>query len=181
MKHRLLVAALVAVGLAQAQVGNQFPKLEGETLTNEIFNLPDDLGGKYALISMAYSKKSEDDLASWFNPVWNTFIKESTGLFNINYDMHVYFVPMFTGAKRPAYQTAMKKVQQTVDPLIQPHVLFYKGTIHQYKEALNFQGNDVPYFYIIDPSGKIMAMASGKYTQAKMQELVDAVEPAIKK
>ena len=81
-----------------AQVGKQFPDLSAETVDDDPIVLPNDTKGKYTLLGLAYSKKSEGDLNTWFNPVFNKFIKKSTGVFGaFSYDVNVYFVPMFTG------------------------------------------------------------------------------------
>jgi len=162
-----------------AQVGDIFPSLNGETLTNKMVNIPDDIKGKYALIGMAFSKKSERDLNTWYSPVWNEFIykPEKPSLFAGSYDINVFFVPMFTGAKRPAYKKVMQKVKDKMDPKLRPHVLFYQGTMKAYKKPLNFdEGRDVPYFFIIDPEGKIVYRTNGSYTVKKMREIIDKVE-----
>lgn len=165
---------------AVAQVGDAFPEMEAESLTNKIVNIPADVKGKYTLIGLAYSKKSENDLKTWFNPTYNQFIykPETPSLFAGNYDVNVYFVPMFTGAKRTAYKSVMKKVQKTIDPKLQPHVMFYKGKLKDYKQALKFKGKDVPYFYVLDATGKIVMTTSGKYTDAKMQKVIDLLDDA---
>lgn len=154
--------------------------MEAESLTNNIINLPQDIKGKYSIIGLAYSKKSENDLKTWFSPAYNQFIykPEKPSLFAGNYDVNVYFVPMFTGAKRPAYKSVMKKVQKDIDPRLQPYVLFYKGQLKAYKQSLKFKGKDVPHFFILDPEGKIIHKASGRYSDSKMQEIVDLVEDA---
>lgn len=164
----------------EAQIGDIFPAMEAESLTNDFVNIPEDIKGKYSIIGLAYSKKSEQDLKSWYSPAYNTFIykPEKPSVFASNYDVHVFFVPMFTGAKRPAYKSVMKKVQKGLDPRLKPHVLFYKGQIKEYKKALNFKGKDVPYFFVIDPDGKITHTVSGSYTDGKMQAIVDKVEDA---
>ena len=156
-----------------------FPEMETESLNNEFYSIPNDLE-KYTIIGLAYSKKSEKNLNSWYSPTWNQFIykPETPSLFAGNYDVDVYFIPMFTGAKRPAYKTAMKKVKDGVDSRLHPHVLFYKGELKAYKKALGFKGKDVPYFFVLDPKGKIVYRTSGVYTERKMQEIVDAVEAA---
>ena len=82
---------------------------------------------------------------------------------------------MFTGAKRPAYQKVMEKLKKTIDKRVQPNVLFYKGQLKEYKEALNFEGKDTPYFFLLNPEGEIIYTTSGRYTQAKMQEITDRV------
>lgn len=163
---------------ALAQVGNQFPEMEGESLTNEIINIPDDLSGKYSIIGLAYSKKSEEALKTWFEPSYYQFIHkpEKPSLFAGNYDVNVYFVPMFTGAKRPAYKAVMNKVKKTIDEKLLPYVLFYKGELKKYKKELGFKGKDVPYFFIIDGNGKIIHMTSGRYTDSKMSDITDYIE-----
>ncbi len=149
---------------------------------HEFVNIPNDLQGKYSLLGLAYSKKSENALKTWFSPAYNQFIyePETPSLFAGNYDLHVYFVPMFTGAKRPAYQKVMNKVEKTIDPKLKPYVLFYKGKLGDYKKSLNFDGKEIPYFYVLDPEGTIIHSTTGRYSDSKMQEIVDLVEPALK-
>ena len=62
-----------------------------------------------------------------------------------------------------------------MEPEILPHILFFKGNIKTYKEALDFEKKDVPYFFVLDPDGKIVHATSGKFTEKKM----DAVERVI--
>ncbi len=170
--------ALLLSTLTYAQIGGPFPAMEAETLNNQELTLPKALEGKYSIIGLAYSKKSEKHLKTWFSPAYNTFIHkpETPSLFAGNYDVNVYFIPMFTGVKRAAYKSTMKKVQAGIDERLRPHVLFYKGDIKTYKKALDFQGNDVPYFFVMNPQGEIVYTTSGSYTTSKMQEIVDQVE-----
>jgi hypothetical protein len=155
--------------------------METESLTHDFLTLPKDLSGKYSLIGLAYSKKAEDYLKGWFEPIFNQFIYKNPnpGPFDFSFDIHTYFIPMFTGAKRPAYQKVMNKMEKTVDKRLHANVLFYKGSLKEYKEALNFDGKDLPYFYVLDPKGKIVYATSGRYTREKMQEITDAVESAM--
>lgn len=161
-----------------AQVGDTFPYLEGTTLSNVDLKLPADTKGKFTLIGMAYSKKSEDDLQSWFSPVYNTFIhKSSSSLFgDVGYDVNVYFVPMFTGVKKAATNTAERKMKQKVDPKLLPHILFYKGDLKTYRDALDFEKKDVPYFFVLDKEGVIIYATSGAYSASKMREVEELVE-----
>jgi hypothetical protein len=179
MKAILTLVILTSCAISFAQVGDTFPPLDGETLTNKLVNIPNDIKGKYGLIGMAFSKKSENDLNTWYSPIYNQFIykPKKPALFAGNYDINVFFVPMFTGAKRPAYKKVMKKVKDKMDPVLRPYVLFYQGTMKAYKKPLSFdQGRDLPYFFVIDPEGKIVYTTNGKYTDRKMREIVEAVE-----
>ncbi len=164
--------------ISKAQVGMMFPNLEGESLTNQPLVIPNDTKGKTTLIGVAYSKKSEQDLKTWFNPVYQTFIHKpkNPGLFHTSYDVNVYFVPMFTGVKKAAYKTVMKKMKAKTDPKLVPHVLFYKGELKKYKQELDFKKKDVPYFFVLDESGKIVYATSGSFSDTKMEEIESFVE-----
>src|SRR5258705_9162729 len=79
-------------------VGKMFPAMEAQTAEDKVVKLPRDVQGKYTLLGLAYSKKSEDELNTWFEPVFSKFIQKTTGLMaGMGYDVNVYFVPMFTG------------------------------------------------------------------------------------
>ncbi|MEQ9404113.1 MAG: hypothetical protein RIM99_11030 [Cyclobacteriaceae bacterium] len=180
---KIILTALIATSITgYGQVGDQFPIMEAESLTNEYITLPEGLKDKFSIVGLAYTKASEDDLKTWFEPAYNQFIykPETASVFDFSYDVYCYFVPMFTGAKRPAYQKVMKKLQKTIDKRLLPHVLFYKGALKTYKESLKFEGRDLPYFFVLDPSGKIVYATSGKYSKKKMQEIIDAVDSALK-
>jgi hypothetical protein len=55
-------------------------------------------------------------------------------------------------------------------------VLFYKGELKPYKEALDFEKKDIPYFFVLDKTGKIVYATSGKYTTAKMDQIENVLE-----
>ena len=174
----LLIFATVLTLSAMAQVtGKMFPAMEVETVEDKKVNLPQDVKGKYTLLGLAYSKKSEDELNSWFQPVFEKYIQKTKGLLSgFTYDVNVYFIPMFTGINAAATGTAKRKALKNIDPQLLPYVLFYKGELKPYKEALEFDKKDVPYFFVLDPTGKIVHATIGKYTEAKMDEIESVIE-----
>ncbi len=179
MKTKLLIFCLSALsvsGFAQV-IGKTFPDMTAETIEDKKVSLPVDVKGKYTLLGLAYSKKSEDELNSWFSPVYNTFIRKSTGMIQgFNYDVNVYFVPMFTGVNAAATGTAKKKAIKNVDPQLLPYILFYKGELRTYKEALDFERRDIPYFFVLDPNGKIVFATSGAYSDQKMESVEEVID-----
>jgi len=162
----------------EAQVtGKMFPDMEAETVEDKKVKLPQQAKGKYTLLGLAYSKKSEEELNSWFQPVFEKFIQKTSGvLASFSYDVNVYFVPMFTGVNAAATGTAKRKALKNIDPQLLPYVLFYKGELKPYKDALDFEKKDIPYFFVLDPEGKIVYATSGKYTDAKMDKVESAME-----
>jgi hypothetical protein len=173
-----LIVLQASFYLAEAQViGKLFPSMEAENMEDKKWVIPADTKGKYTLVGLAYSKKSEDDLNGWFNPVYNKFVRKTTGLLEgMGYDVNVFFVPMFTGVNAAAAGTAKKKALKNIDPILFPHILFYKGELKPYKEALDFEKRDIPYFFVLDPEGKIVFATSGAFTEDKLDELEESME-----
>jgi hypothetical protein len=169
---------LASFNLTQAQViGKMFPSMEAETMEDKKWVIPADTKGKYTLVGLAYSKKSEDDLNGWFSPVYNKFVRKASGLLEgMGYDVNVFFVPMFTGVNAAAAGTAKKKALKNIDPILFPHILFYKGELKPYKEALDFEKRDIPYFFVLDPEGKIVFATSGPFTEDKLDEVEESIE-----
>src|ERR1700704_5604037 len=106
----LILTIVLALPSRAQVVGKMFPDMEAQTVEDKVVKLPKDVSGKYTLLGLAYSKKSEDELNTWFEPVFGKFIQKATGLLaGFGYDVNVYFVPMFTGINAAATGTAKKK------------------------------------------------------------------------
>jgi hypothetical protein len=174
MKKMILIAVIVIYSTPSMGqlLGTSFPSISAENVHDRSVNIPSHTRGKYTLIGMAYSKKAEDELNTWFRPIYSTFIEKPSGIFaDFGYDVNLYFIPMFTGVNTAAAGTAKKKAIKNMDPSLLPYVLFYKGKLEPYKEALDFEKKDTPYFFVLDKNGKIIYATSGSYSQRKLQEI----------
>ena len=170
-----LLTMAVVFGL-NAQVGDQFPELAAETVNDDLITLPNDTKDKFTLVGLAYSKKSEKDLETWLIPIYNKFVykPEKPSLFSAYaYDINVFFIPMFTGINAAAQGTAKRQAIKNMDPKLHENVLFFKGQLKPYKNTLGFSKKDVPYFFVIDKSGKIVYATSGAFSESKMDEITD--------
>ncbi len=179
----LAIILCCAAGRPNSSVINQpFPEMQAETVDDKVISLPKDTKGRITLVGLAYSKKSEKDLNSWMSPVYNTFLSQkvnpgSGGLFaSFTYDIDVYLVPMFTGVKAAAAGTAKRKAAKNLDERLLPYILFYKGKLKPYKQALDFEKKDVPYFFLLDQTGKIVYATSGAYSERKMDGIESAID-----
>ena len=179
LKKTMLFAVLLFIGFgALAQVGEAFPEIKGETVKDEKISVPEDTNGKYTLVGMAFSKKSDEELQSWFKPVYSRFLQssENAGLFaDFAYDVNVYFIPMFSGLKKAAVGAAKNKALKNVDKELHPHILFYSGEIASYRDALQLDEKDQPYFFVLDKQGKIVYATSGEYSAKKMEEVEEVL------
>ncbi len=168
---------MAVVHLSMAQNGKLFTSLKGETLEGKTVSLPEDTKGKYTLIGMAYSQKSEDELKTWFQPAYSAFIdKSKPSLFEERYDVNLYFIPMFTGVNKLATEAAKKKALQGIDKRLYPYVLFYKGELEKYKKELGLTQKDIPYFFVLDKEGKIIYYTEGNYSDVKMEAIEEKLE-----
>ncbi|MEP2669906.1 MAG: hypothetical protein ABJH04_12960 [Cyclobacteriaceae bacterium] len=172
----IVLLAFSFSSLAQV-IGKTFPEMDAETVEDKVVALPNDTKGKYTLLGLAYSKKSEDELNGWFSPVFNKFIQKTTGLMaSFGYDVNVYFIPMFTGVNAAATGTAKRKALKKVDPLLLPYILFYKGELKRFKDELDFEKKDIPYFFVLDPEGEIVFATSGSYSESKLDQIEEVIE-----
>ncbi len=170
-------AQFLTISINAQVIGKIFPDMAAETAEDKKVQLPLQVKGKYTLLGLAYSRKSEDELNTWFQPVFEKFIQKTTGIMSgFGYDVNVYFVPMFTGVNAAATGTAKRQALKNVDPQLLPYILFYKGELKPYKDALEFKNNDTPYFFVLDPGGKIVYTTSGKYSDDKMDQLEEVIE-----
>jgi len=166
----LILLCIICVNRTRAQVGDIFPALEGETLSEEHYSLPEDTKGKYTLLGMAYSKKAEPLLKTWFQPAYNKFIAK-TGMFDQFYDVNILFIPMFVGVNQTAHKSNMKKMRQKENKDLFPHILYFKGKLEPYKKSLGMDRKDLPYFYVLDKDGKIIYFTTGRFTEEKMEAI----------
>jgi len=167
---------ITMTGFAQIE-GTQFPEMIAETVEDKKITLPGDVKGKFTLLGLAYSKKSEDELNTWFEPIISKFVQKPQGLLaGMGYDVNVFFVPMFTGINAAAAGTAKRKALKNLDPQLLPYILFYKGDLKPYKEALDFQKRDIPYFFVLNAEGKIVYATSGSFSESKMDAIEDVID-----
>lgn len=163
---------LLVSNLDTELVGKSFPIITCETLTDVEKAIPHDCKGKFTLLAMAYSSDAENDLQSWLNPVYNKFIAK-TGMFDSEYDINLYFIPMFTGTNIATANLFKKRMKEEMNKEIHPNVLFYKGNIDEYKKTLKMDKKDTPYIFLLDKEGKIIYNTFGVYSDDKMEAIED--------
>ena len=173
----LCLPVLLLTGPAIGQTAEPFPGLIAETLEGNSVSLPDHTIGKYTLLGLAWSRKSEDELRTWYSPVVETFISKGTGMLAaFNHDIHVYFIPMFTGINAAVAGPARKAALKNTNPVLQPHILFYRGDMKPYRGLLTSESRDLPFFFLLDKQGTIIYTTSGAWSQEKMDEIEALIE-----
>ncbi len=177
MKTRALLFFLVLAVPAFAQKGTLFPIVKGMSLSDKSMTVPAK-NEKYSVIAIAYHRNAEDDLKKWLNPLFDSFIKvegsESNSGFDMAdiYDVNFVFIPMIAGFRRVA-----DEFKKGTDKQFWQYIMDTEKTdVATLKETLNVQDDKIPYFYVLDGSGKVVEVQSGKFTQEKLEKLEEAVE-----
>jgi len=150
--------------------GDSFPGLKGETPNGKMVELPKDCKGKKTIIGLAYGKKAAADLEGWYEPAYLRFVK-GHGLFATAYDAELYFIPMFVGANKAAYNPSMKKIRKSASPEVLDHLVFFKGALEDYVDPLELKDKSTPYFFVLDESGTIVHRTSGAYSDEKLEAI----------
>ena len=168
-----MILSLVIAALAIGQSG-QFPNLTGETVAGEQVTLPRDADHQWTLVGIAFSKKAQPLLEEWYEPAYLRYVAKH-GLFAGAYDAGVYFVPLFVGLNKAAYDPGMNKFRKSASPEIVDHVLFSKEDLDDLQDALDMSDKDSPYFFVFDRSGRIVHRTKGSFSEAKL----DAIEEVL--
>jgi len=152
---------------------NTFPTLTGETASGKTITLP--VKGKpWTVIGLAYSQKAGPILEEWYEPAYLRFIAKH-GLMAGSYEADVYFVPLFVGLNKTAYESSLNKFRKSADPEIVDHVLFSKTDVEPLKEALGLTEKDIPYFFVLDAGGRIVHREKGAFTDEKLETIEEVL------
>jgi hypothetical protein len=170
MKLLTLIYCALAPVVAMAQTGAAFPPITGMTLEDKEITIPTDTQNKITIVGMAYSKKSEDILRGWYEPMFNKFVLKR-GIMDHLYDVNFFFIPMYTGGKKLAYDASIKQMKESNRKDLFPYLLFYKGELSPYTEVLKMEEKELPYLFIIDENGKIIYHTKGLFSEKKMEEI----------
>jgi hypothetical protein len=151
-----------------------FPSVKGETVENKSLTFPEDLKGKYSLLCFASSQKAESDLWSWLDPVYQRYIAK-TGIMDDMYDVNVFFVPVLTGTNVAFAATIKKKFKEAAQDDLKSHVMFCDQDGKEIIRELKMEPSEIPYFFLLDPNGKIIYRTNGKFTDEKFDAIDDLI------
>ncbi len=167
-----LFSLLLASTTAFAQTN--FPTIVGETTDGTAVELPAAGKGEPAIIAVAFGKKAEPVLAEWYEPAYLRFVAKH-GLFAGATDAQLYFVPIFVGLNKAAYEPSMKRLRKSADPDVAKRVVFLKGEADAVLDALGMKDKDEPWFFALDAEGRIVHKEKGAFTVAKLDALEEAL------
>ena len=165
-----LLAAVLLVCGTQLSAQITFPEIHGETTEGSEVVLPQASPVGFTVIAIAYGKKAQPILETWYGPAYSRFVNKQ-GLFASSYHADLFLVPIFVGLNKSAYGSSMKELRRSADPDIARRVVFFKGDAKAVIEALGMKDKDIPYFFVLDKDGHIVARVSGAFSVDKLDAL----------
>jgi hypothetical protein len=171
----LIVFFLVGIsGYVGAQGAGSFPTIHGISLDDKKVQVPA-TNGKYSIIGIAFHRNAEDELKKWLNPLYESFIQKENGRGGLDlaeiHDVNFVFIPMIAGFRRVA-----EEFKKGTDKEYWPYIMDTEKTdVKELQKSLGVTDNKSPYFYAIDPKGKILATVSGIFQEKKLESLENAV------
>ncbi len=170
----LFIAAALIVSDTVNSPSFEFPAISCETLDGKKISLPVDCAGKKTLIGMAYSQKAQDMLLTWYEPMFDKFVAK-VGMFDYEYDVKLYFIPMFIGLKQAFYESTLKELRSQNRKDLYPYVLFYKGELEPYDSKLSMKDKSIPYFFVLNEKGIVIHSVSGSFSESKMEAIEEVL------
>jgi len=173
MKKLLILSALIVTISTSAQTGKAFPVIIGEMLDGKAASLPVK-NGKETVVAWVFSRKAEDALKKWLNPLYSTFMDKAksksphdmTG----SYDVNFYFIPMIGGIKM-----IREEFKSTTDKGFWPYVMDTDKTDMKLQaKVLDIKDKEIPYIMVLDKTGKIIETQSGAFSEDKLEKIEEA-------
>lgn len=173
MRTFLMIILLTAVyGSVSAQVGVQFPDIKGLNLLDSTIRFPKDVAGKYSLVGMAYSEKAQADLDGWLGPIEDNFFWGE----GEDDDVHLYFIAVLNTLSAVNLGKVKSQAKEYLLPEYYPLAVFTTQNMQKAEGVLKISDQSKPYFFVLDPAGKVVYATSGAYTQAKIDRMVEIID-----
>ena len=173
-KSAIICAVILSIGL-NAQVGKMFPTMTGVLLDEKPITIPIK-NNKGTILAIAYHRSAEDALKKWLNPLYNMFIVKKKEGSNFDmaeiYDVNFVFIPMISGFKKIA-----NDFKAGTDKEFWPYIMDTEKTdVKELQKQLGATDNKIPYFYVLDKTGKIVHAQSGDFSEEKLEAMEEAVQ-----
>lgn len=174
MNLRLSLGLSVLLLAFQATAQTPFPTLSGETADGASVELPAANAKGWTVIGIAYGKQAGPILEEWYEPIYLRFVAQH-GLMAGAYKANAYFVPLFVGMNKSAYEPSMKKFRKSADPAIVDHVVFTKDNAEALIDQLDMKDKGTPYFFVLDKDGRIVHRSQGAFSDAKLEAMEEVM------
>ena len=173
---RLLLSALVVISFGTKSLAQKkLPAFSGTDLNGHKVEFPTDLKGKKSLVGFSFSRKSQEDLESWAQPVYDEFIDKES-LASLVYDANVFLVIVFNRANSAFRNRVEAELKEGILKEFYVNVVLCDDESGEIVDRLGVTQEDVPVLYALNGEGYIVFTTTGHYADKKMEELSSYLE-----
>jgi hypothetical protein len=150
---------------APLQVGDTFPRLEGEFLTGRNAVLPEAAAGRLALVMMGFTYKSRYQVEAWAEQIEPAFAGRDDATF--------FEVPVIGGMARLGKWFIDSGMRRGTPKALHEHVITVWGGVDRWKALMGFtpRAEDDAYVTLIGPDGRVLWLHRGPPSDAALGEL----------
>lgn len=156
-------------------LGQSFPKITTTDLNTNTIDLPTALQGKKSILFIALTKKAEDKLTDWYEPVYMLFLDES-GFNAMAYDCNIRLLMLFTGPSVSMAETIKQGIVQATDPSMASLLLFSEGSMNNEFKELGISKSGDAYVFVLDERGSVLFKSEADYSDKLLEKIADFVE-----
>jgi len=162
--------------LAFSQYKGPCPNIAGTALDGTEVKIPI-ANEKFTVFGIASSQKAEAALKTWYQPAFSSFIEKTKGPIPADeYDVNLYFIPVFTGLAQAASGKIESKMKEGMQKEFLPNVMVFKGNFDELKAKLKIEDKDQPYFFLVNPKGEVVYSTKGAYTDEKLEQITNILD-----
>jgi hypothetical protein len=145
------------------QVGVRLPVLSGDYLSGRKAVLPDAAKDKVALLALGFTYESRHAVEAWTGRFRKDFGKEAAATF--------YEIPMIGGAGRLGRWFIDRGMRKGTPKELHENVITVYGGTGPWKRRLNFKDPDAAYLVLLDRTGTVRWLHTGKFDESVFGDL----------
>jgi hypothetical protein len=157
---RMLVVSMTVSAASPARelaIGDQLPLLQGEYLSGQRANLPQDSSGRIALLMLGFTYESRFAVETWAKRFRKDFGKQSKVTF--------FEIPMIGGLARLGKWFIDGGMRRGTPKTDYGNVITVYGGTDAWKQRLGFKDPNAAYLILVDRSGKIAWRYAGAFAE----------------
>ncbi len=163
---------LITPSICDSQIIDHF---SGTTISNKKVEIPLIQKDKFSLLFFAISPKSQKDLESWLDPIYQKYIAK-TGIMDDAFDVNVFFVPLIKSTNTSLIELVKRKFRENTQEDFKSHILFLDTPSEKIISDLRLTDQNIPYIFLLNKEGKILFRSSGAYSDEKFDQIDEMIE-----
>ncbi len=165
-----LVLASLGGAPAVPFAGRPFPHLEGEYLSGERAEIPEDMRGSVALLALGFTDGARKSCAEW-KTAFDELVAGSRGVVSFE-------VPMIAASNRLSRTLALTTLRRATPKRARSGVIAAFAPLEDWKRRVRFSAPNAAYAVLLDRGGVVRGVYSGLGPAARAAQVREAAKLA---